>query len=193
MPCQPTTSVTDNLLSGFTVTGFTVNTADGWGCTAPPNISCTNSTLTLQPNQSSVVFDVTVSATPGISLQNCATVANSGDVFTPNNTACYTVGITSPTSTPTSTPTVTRTPTPTRTPKFPPACVGDCDGNGDVTVDKLITMVNIALGNEDVSSCIAGDASGDGMITVDEILAAVTNALNGCPKVTATPTIAPGA
>ena len=27
------------------------------------------------------------------------------------------------------------------------ACVGDCDGSGDVTVDELVTMVNIALGS----------------------------------------------
>ena len=41
-------------------------------------------------------------------------------------------------------------------------------------------MVNIALGNLDVSHCQAGDANGDGQITVDEILTAVNNALNGC-------------
>jgi hypothetical protein len=41
-------------------------------------------------------------------------------------------------------------------------------------------MVNIALGNADVSACRAGDASQDGQITVDEILTAVNNALNGC-------------
>jgi hypothetical protein len=58
--------------------------------------------------------------------------------------------------------------------------VGDCDGSGDVTVDEIITMVNIALGKEDVASCGAGDANGDGEITVDEILQATTNALQGC-------------
>ena len=41
-------------------------------------------------------------------------------------------------------------------------------------------MVNIALGNGNVSSCVAGDANHDGEITVDEILTAVNNALNGC-------------
>ncbi|HEX7406594.1 MAG TPA: C25 family cysteine peptidase [Candidatus Binatia bacterium] len=181
VPCQPTTTVTDSLLPGFTVTGFNFNTADGWGCTAPPGISCTNFTLTLQPGHSSVVFDVTVTATPGIAIQNCATVTNQHDVNSANNTACYTVGITSPTPTPTSTPTVTRTPTPTRTPKYPPDCVGDCNTDGAVTVDDILTMVNIALGNADVSRCISGDASGDGMFTIDEILTAVNNVLNGCP------------
>jgi hypothetical protein len=59
-------------------------------------------------------------------------------------------------------------------------CVGDCNGNGQVTVDEILTMVNIALGNADVSACGAGDANEDGQITVDEILTAVNNALNGC-------------
>jgi hypothetical protein len=63
----------------------------------------------------------------------------------------------------------------------PPAgCVGDCGGDGAVTVDELLTMVNIALGNAPVTECPEGDGSGDGQITVDEILTAVNNALNGC-------------
>jgi hypothetical protein len=62
-----------------------------------------------------------------------------------------------------------------------PSCVGDCNGDGTVTVDEILTMVSIALGNADVSTCSAGDANRDGRITVDEILTAVNNALNGCP------------
>jgi hypothetical protein len=60
-------------------------------------------------------------------------------------------------------------------------CAGDCGGTFSVTVDELLTMVNIALGNIDVSACRVGDANHDGHITVDEILMAVGNALNGCP------------
>jgi hypothetical protein len=41
-------------------------------------------------------------------------------------------------------------------------------------------MVNIALGNADVSTCTAGDANGDSEVTVNEIVAGVNNALNGC-------------
>ncbi len=59
-------------------------------------------------------------------------------------------------------------------------CVGDCDGGGQVTVDEILTMVNIALGNAGVGTCAAGDANADGRIMVDEILTAVHNALNGC-------------
>jgi len=60
------------------------------------------------------------------------------------------------------------------------ACVGDCNGNGSVTVDKLITMVNIALGNQPVAECEAGDVNSDGQVTINEIVAAVDNALSGC-------------
>ena len=41
-------------------------------------------------------------------------------------------------------------------------------------------MVNIALGNADVSACTAGDSNQDGSITINEILAAVNKALSGC-------------
>jgi hypothetical protein len=58
--------------------------------------------------------------------------------------------------------------------------VGDCNDDGTVTVDEILTMVNIALGNTPVTSCRAGDANMDGQITIDEILTAVNNALNGC-------------
>jgi hypothetical protein len=61
------------------------------------------------------------------------------------------------------------------------ACTGDCDGSGDVTVDEIITMVNIALGMRPIDDCPAGDSGGDGKVTVDEIVAAVNHALNGCP------------
>jgi len=60
------------------------------------------------------------------------------------------------------------------------SCTGDCSGDGEVTVNELITMVNIALGTANVSTCGAGDANGDGQITINEIIAGVNNALNGC-------------
>ena len=61
------------------------------------------------------------------------------------------------------------------------SCTGDCDGSGDVTVNELITMVNIALGNAQLSACPAGDADGSGDITINEIIAAVNFALGSCP------------
>ena len=95
-------------------------------------------------------------------------------------TLTVTLNGTPPTSAPTatSTPTGVLTATPTTTPA--PLCAGDCNGHGQVTVDELLTMVNIALGNANVSTCVPGDANKERQITIDEILAAVNNALNGC-------------
>jgi len=67
-------------------------------------------------------------------------------------------------------------PTPT-----PISCVGDCNGDHMVTVDEIITMVNIALGLAPITDCPAADVNGDGMVTVDELQTAIVNALNGCP------------
>ncbi len=60
-------------------------------------------------------------------------------------------------------------------------CSGDCDGNGTVAVNELITMLNIALGNTALSTCIAGDVNHSDGITISEIIQAVSFALNGCP------------
>jgi hypothetical protein len=68
--------------------------------------------------------------------------------------------------------------TPTATPFR--ACVGDCGQDEEVTVDELLTMVNVALGIAPVSACRTGNPNGDREITIDEILTAVSNALNGC-------------
>jgi hypothetical protein len=49
-----------------------------------------------------------------------------------------------------------------------------------VSVDELLTAVNIALAQCRISACSAADANQSGSITIDEILMAVDNALNGC-------------
>lgn len=64
---------------------------------------------------------------------------------------------------------------------LPCGCEGDCSGNGEVTVDELLRLVNIALGTISPRDCRIGDRNGNGEVTVDEILAAVGRALNGCP------------
>lgn len=66
-------------------------------------------------------------------------------------------------------------------------CPGDCLGDGAVTVEEIVTLVNIALGNGGAAACTAGDTNQDGDITVDEIITAVNGALHGCPP-TPTPT-----
>lgn len=60
------------------------------------------------------------------------------------------------------------------------ACVGDCNDSGDVTVDEIVTMVNLAL-TGGTTGCTAADGNSDGSVTVDEIITAVNNALVGCP------------
>jgi hypothetical protein len=85
---------------------------------------------------------------------------------------------------PTATPVISQPPgdTPTAgTPGNSPPCVGDCLGTGMVEVNELITGVNIALGNQPVTACLAFDANGDGMVSINELIAAVNDALNGCP------------
>ncbi len=67
-------------------------------------------------------------------------------------------------------------------------CAGDCDGDGRVAIEELITGVNIALGNLDLSVCpaFAPDAS------IAILVRAVNNALDGCATApTATPTATP--
>ncbi|MFI5398293.1 MAG: hypothetical protein ACHQ9S_22375 [Candidatus Binatia bacterium] len=101
--------------------------------------------------------------------------------FAANDTSFTLLAPAAPTPTIALLPTVTPTPTATLTPTATPTlCVGDCNGDHTVTVDEILTMVNIALGNVSLSACLAGDANGDRRITVDEILAAVNRALTGC-------------
>lgn len=59
-------------------------------------------------------------------------------------------------------------------------CPGDCDGSQAVSIDELLVLVNVALGNAAAPACIAGDANRDGSVGIDELIAAVNKALNGC-------------
>jgi len=60
--------------------------------------------------------------------------------------------------------------------------VGDCSDDSQVTVNEILTMVNIAIGADQLAACSAGDPNHDGEVTVDEVLRAVSFALNGCPE-----------
>ena len=59
-------------------------------------------------------------------------------------------------------------------------CTGDCNDDGTISVDEVLTAVNIALGNVAASACPLADINGDQQILVDELLAAINNLLNGC-------------
>ncbi len=86
-----------------------------------------------------------------------------------------------PTTTPaepsaTPTPTVTPTATPTMTPGL---CLGSCNGDTLVSIDELITLVDIALATLPQSACAQGLPAG---ATVDIVMLvhAVDNAISGC-------------
>ena len=57
--------------------------------------------------------------------------------------------------------------------------MGDCNGDGSVTITELTTMVNIALGNAQVSTCANGVPTGT-QVNIALLIQAVNNALNGC-------------
>jgi hypothetical protein len=70
--------------------------------------------------------------------------------------------------------------TPTPTPALAP-CVGDCNADGQVTVNEIITGVNIALGNALVSACPAMQCNlPNVLVDVTCIEQAVHDALFGC-------------
>lgn len=121
----------------------------------------------------SSTITVKVNSVYGTDTQLVAAASENGEIMVeppamkPTASATPTVTTVSPAATPTATPSSSR-------------CAGDCDASGDVTVSELITIVNIALGNSDVSLCRSSDTNGDGRITIDEILTTVNNALDRC-------------
>lgn len=65
-----------------------------------------------------------------------------------------------------------------------PTCAGDCDASGQVTVDEIITLIGVALGEDPTSSCAAtADLDSSGSITVDELLTTINQALLGCYEI----------
>lgn len=60
------------------------------------------------------------------------------------------------------------------------ACAGDCDADGAVTVDEIITMVGIALGDQALSTCPDGDADENGVLEIPDLVIAVWHSLTSC-------------
>ncbi len=61
------------------------------------------------------------------------------------------------------------------------ACTGDCDGDGDVSINELITGVGIALGQHELRMCSVF-ASNSASVTISDLIRGVGAALDGCPK-----------
>ena len=51
----------------------------------------------------------------------------------------------------------------------PGACGGDCHTSRSVTINELITLVNIALGTTSIAECGSGDANHDNPIAITEV------------------------
>jgi hypothetical protein len=62
-----------------------------------------------------------------------------------------------------------------------PVCIGDCNGDEVVTVDELLTGINIALGAAATAVCESLDVNRDAAVRVDELLQGIEELLVGCP------------
>lgn len=60
-------------------------------------------------------------------------------------------------------------------------CVGDCSGDCRVTVNEIVTIVNIALGSAPLSACAAFFPDDGHIPEIPDITQAINNALFGCP------------
>jgi hypothetical protein len=83
-----------------------------------------------------------------------------------------------PTSTPIATATVAPA-TPTATATAVATCVGNCNGDGSVSIDELIKLVDIALGSAPPADCANGIPVGTA-VDISMLVRAVANALRGC-------------
>ncbi|MBX3025908.1 hypothetical protein KF840_13455 [bacterium] len=60
-------------------------------------------------------------------------------------------------------------------------CPGDCNGDGQVAINELITLINVALGNSPIGVCDA--FCSDAPLDISCLIRMVNNALDGCPLV----------
>ncbi len=116
-------------------------------------------------------------ATSGFALAPPAPINNDGQsgtlAGTPTGTSTATSTVT-PTATPTETPSPIATPTPTPN---PPTLAGDCNGDGSVTIEEILSLVNVALGTALADTCLHGIPA-DTAVDITLIIQAVTAALS---------------
>jgi hypothetical protein len=70
------------------------------------------------------------------------------------------------------------------------SCTGDCSYDGEVTIEEITSMTNIALERVGISACPPGDGDCDGQITVADLIRATGFALGQCPAPASHPTVA---
>jgi hypothetical protein len=61
----------------------------------------------------------------------------------------------------------------------PGDCAGDCNGNGEVAIGEIVTLVNIGLGEATAAACPYGVPSG-AAIDIALVIQAVDSGLHGC-------------
>jgi hypothetical protein len=60
-------------------------------------------------------------------------------------------------------------------------CIGDCNADGLVTIDEIVTGIDMTLGGTDAARCPAFECNGAGLgVSIHCAVAAVDHALNGC-------------
>lgn len=60
------------------------------------------------------------------------------------------------------------------------SCPGDCNSDGNVSVDEVLRLLNVALGIAELGDCVEGDLNADTRIEVDELVKAVEALLARC-------------
>jgi hypothetical protein len=58
-------------------------------------------------------------------------------------------------------------------------CPGDCDSSGSVTVDDLVTAINVALGRMPLEACSNTDMDSNNLLDIEEIVGAVDSSVGG--------------
>ena len=144
--------------------------------TVSPTVTVSATASPVATATHTVTATLTATGTAGATLTATATVSptfTATSVASATQTAAATetpTAITTPTNTSTVGPTATGTVV---------ICVGDCDGSQTVTVNEIVLLTDIALGNADPSACPKGVASGE-QVDVSVIIQAVNKALDGC-------------
>ncbi|HVO26935.1 MAG TPA: cohesin domain-containing protein [Candidatus Margulisiibacteriota bacterium] len=169
-----------------TTTDATIAVAGGISLTPTPTVTPTATDTPPPPPTVTPTATVAPANTPTPTSVATAT-ATPNPTSTPTRTSMQLSTTTAtPSHTPTGTPTAKTTAAPTATPTptaSPVRCLGDCDNDGQVAINEVIVMVNIALGTVPCcTSCGAADPNSTGTVIVTQIIAAVNNALAGCPS-----------
>jgi hypothetical protein len=148
----------------------------------PATASPTRTSLPTPPPGTPTGTATTVPSTMPTGTASLTATAPSGTVTSTSGQSPAATHTQTPTPIATSTATAPSTTTPSAgmSPTAGPICAGDCNGNGEVAINELVLMVNIALGSKPVTDCLAGDIDHNGAIRVNEIITAVNNALGSC-------------